>query len=45
MKFVDAFIEQASHSIYSLDKPFINNGVITHNIYVSPSIVSDQTST
>ena len=37
------FIEQASHSTYDIENPFINNGPITHFFYLSPSIISDNT--
>ena len=42
-KISNDFIEQAKRTEYDLDKPLINNGSITHYIYVSPSIISDNT--
>ena len=42
-KISNEFIEQAKTTKYNLDEPLINNGSITHYIYVSPSIISDNT--
>ncbi len=42
-KISNEFIEQAKTTKYNLEEPLINNGPITHYIYVSPSIISDNT--
>lgn len=42
-KITDEFIKQASNTKYDLENPLINNGPITHYIYLSPSIISDNT--
>ena len=42
-KITDQFIDQAKKSYYDLEIPNINNGPITHYIYLSPSIISDNT--
>ena len=42
-KITNEFIKQAATTQYNLDQHLINNGSITHYIYVSPSIISDNT--
>lgn len=42
-KISDEFIRVSKDYKYDLDNPLINNGSITHYIYVSPSIISDNT--
>lgn len=37
------FIRHANTTKYNFDEPLINNGPITHYIYLSPSIISDNT--